>query len=69
MILETTTGKFITVTREFIRRMDRAELVAHLESRGMACYDDESTSLLREVALDDFENESSATDDDYRHFP
>jgi len=67
MILETSTGKFIAVTREFIRRMDRSELISHLESRGMACYDDESTSLLRETALDDYDNEANAND--YSHFP
>lgn len=69
MILETASGKFITVTREMIRRMTRRELVEHLEQRGMACYDDESTKLLRATALDDFDNEASTTADDYSHFP
>ena len=45
------------MTREFIERMNRAELVEWLEFRGMACYDDESTSLLRDTALDDFDSE------------
>ena len=52
-----------------IRRMTRRELVEHLEQRGMACYDDESTKLLRATALDDFDNEASTTADDYSHFP
>ena len=35
----------------------RDALVAYLESWGTACYDDESTSLLREAAIDTFETE------------
>ena len=46
------------MTREFIDRMSRAELEEWLEFRGFAVYDDESTSLLRDVALDDFDNEA-----------
>ena len=39
-------------------RMSRGELVEHLEWRGFACYDDESTSLLRETAKEDYFEES-----------
>ena len=37
--------------------MNRDELVIHLESRGTACYDDESTELLRQCAIEDWEGE------------
>jgi len=49
---------FRTMTREYIDRMSRAELEEWLEFRGFAVYDDESTSLLRDVALDDFDSEA-----------
>ena len=42
---------------EEVRRASRQELVAYLESWGTACYDDESTSLLREAAVETFETE------------
>jgi len=42
---------------EEIRRASRQELVAYLENWGTACYDDESTSLLREAAVETFETE------------
>ena len=42
---------------EDIKCASRMELVAYLESWGTACYDDESTSLLREAAIDTFETE------------
>jgi hypothetical protein len=35
----------------------RDELIQYLESWGTACFDDESTSLLREAAIDTFETE------------
>ena len=57
MILETIEGTFMAVTREYQERMTREELVDHLEQRGFACYDDESTSLLRSTALDDYDQE------------
>ena len=57
MIFEGINCGFRTMTREFIERMNRAELVEWLEFRGRACYDDESTSLLRDTALDDFDSE------------
>ena len=40
-----------------IKNATRQELVAYLESWGTACYDDESTSLLREAAIETFETE------------
>ena len=40
-----------------IKNASRSELVAYLESWGTACYDDESTSLLREAAIETFETE------------
>ena len=45
------------MTREDIKELDREELVTWLEFRGFACYDDESTSLLRETAIEDFDGE------------
>jgi len=39
---------------EDVKQASRMELVAYLESWGTACYDDESTSLLREAAVDTF---------------
>ena len=59
MLMETLDGTYFAVTREFIQRMTRAELIKHLEARGFACYDDEPTSLLRETALDDYDAEDS----------
>ena len=58
MVFEGMNCGFRTMTREFIERMSRSELVEWLEFRGMACYDDESTSLLRDVALDDYDQEA-----------
>ncbi len=40
-----------------IKQATRRELVAYLEAWGTACYDDESTSLLREAAVDTFKTE------------
>ena len=42
---------------EEVQNASRQELVQYLESWGTACYDDESTSLLREAAIDTFETE------------
>ena len=58
MIFEGMSCGFRAVTREFIERMTRAELEEWLEFRGFAVYDDESTTLLRDCALDDFDNEA-----------
>ena len=57
MYLETITGNFIEVSRRDLERASRSELVDYLESRGSACYDSESTELLREAALEDFDGE------------
>lgn len=40
-----------------IKQATRHELVEYLEAWGTACYDDESTSLLREAAIDTFQTE------------
>ena len=40
-----------------VKRATRQELVEFLESWGTACFDDESTSLLREAASDTFKTE------------
>ena len=58
MIFEGMNCGYRTMTREFIERMTREELVEWLEFRGTACYDDEPTSLLRDCALDDYDNEA-----------
>ena len=55
--LETITGNFVEVSRRDLERASRSELVDYLESRGSACYDDESTELLRAAALDDWDGE------------
>ena len=57
MFLETYTGDYIHVTREDIEQMPRSELEHYLMLRGIAAYDSESTSLLRETAIEDLENE------------
>jgi len=62
MYLETHTGDFIEKERSDFNWMSREELVAYLEARGTACYDDESTELLRECAIEDFDQEQAAAD-------
>jgi hypothetical protein len=42
-----------------VQSASRQELVEYLESWGTACYDDESTNLLREAAIDTFKTEGS----------
>jgi hypothetical protein len=42
---------------EQVRHAPRQELVEYLESWGTACYDDESTSFLREAAIETYETE------------
>ena len=54
--LERINGQFVDVNKRAIKNMSRSELVSHLESRGFACYDDESIKELRECALEDLEN-------------
>ena len=55
--LETITGNFVEVSRRDLERASRNELIDYLEARGSACYDDESTELLRAAALDDWDGE------------
>ena len=57
--LETITGNYVEVSRRDLERASRSELVDYLEARGSACYDDESTELLRAAALDDWDGENS----------
>ena len=57
MMLETHTGEYIEVSRRYLESAGRHQLVEFLEMRGSACYDDESTELLRDAALDDWDNE------------
>jgi len=42
---------------EDIQKASREEIIQYLEGWGVACYDDESTSLLREAAIDTFNTE------------
>jgi len=42
---------------EDIQEANREDIVQYLENWGTACYDDESTSLLREAAIETFETE------------
>ena len=55
--METRKGTFIEVSLQEIQQMTRQELVEFLELRGSACYDDESTELLRQCAIEDWEGE------------
>ena len=57
MLMETYKGTFIDVSLQEIQQMTRQELIDYLELRGTACYDDESTSMLRECAIEDWEGE------------
>ena len=57
MMLETYTGQFVEVSRRYLEDARRHQLVEYLELRGSACYDDESTELLRAAALDDWDGE------------
>tara|TARA_B100000427_G_scaffold300884_1_gene283640 strand:+ start:481 stop:660 length:180 start_codon:yes stop_codon:yes gene_type:complete len=57
MLMETRKGTFIEVSLQEIQQMTRQELVEFLELRGSACYDDESTELLRQCAIEDWEGE------------
>ena len=42
---------------EDIQRAGREEIIQYLEGWGIACYDDESTSLLRNTAIETFNME------------
>ena len=55
--METVTGAYVHITREDVERMTRHQLIEFLESRGTACYDDETTKDLRECAFQDVECE------------
>jgi len=57
MLLETYRGDYLEVTRKYLETATRVDLVEFLELRGSACYDEESTTLLREAALDDYDTE------------
>lgn len=59
MMIETYTGQYIEVSRRYLENAPRHQLVEFLELRGSACYDDESTDLLRAAALDDWDSEYS----------
>lgn len=56
--METCSGEFLAMDEQTIEGMNRGDLVQYLESRGIACYDDESTELLRECAIEDFRSEA-----------
>ena len=56
-ILETRKGTFIETSWQGIKSMNRKQLINHLELRGFACYDNDSTESLRETAIEDMENE------------
>ena len=60
LMLETITGNFIDVSRRDLENATRSMLVDYLEARGSACYDNESTELLRAAALDDWDHEYSS---------
>ena len=57
MYMETYRGAFVECSREYLEAARRHQLVEWLELRGVACYDDESTELLRDCALQDFDDE------------
>jgi hypothetical protein len=57
MLMETYKGTFLEVSLQEIQQMTRQELVEYLELRGSACYDSEPTALLRQCAIEDWENE------------
>tara|TARA_B100000902_G_scaffold367495_1_gene390141 strand:+ start:615 stop:842 length:228 start_codon:yes stop_codon:yes gene_type:complete len=59
MYLETVSGAFIEVSKHYIENAPRHQLVEYLEMRGSACFDSEPTELLREAALEDFEDEQA----------
>ena len=61
MELETYTGEYITMTIDELERASRRQIVAYLEARGIACYDDEPTELLRNAAVEDILSESDGS--------
>jgi hypothetical protein len=55
-------GMFATpegMNRDQIKTATRAELIDYLESWGFQCYDHESTSTLRDAALENYNTEES----------
>jgi len=62
MYLETHTGDFVHVDLNDLSRMSRQELISHLEARGTACFDNESTEELRQCAIEDLEGELASAD-------
>ena len=52
---ETQRGTFIAISVKTVEEMQRSQLIEYLEARGYACYDDESTSDLRETAFSDLD--------------
>ena len=56
--LETCSGAFFECSREYLETARRHQLIEWLELRGVACYDDESTELLRDCALQDWDDEN-----------
>ena len=57
MLMETHTGQFMEVELQQLQQMTREQLIKHLELRGFACYDHETTDLLRETAIEDWEGQ------------
>ncbi len=45
------------MSRQEINAMTREELIAYLTSWGFQCYDHETTSQLRDAALENYETE------------
>lgn len=57
LMFETITGNSICVSRRELEEASRSMLVDYLEARGCACYEYESTELLRAAALHDWDCE------------
>ncbi len=61
MLVETCTGEYIDITIRELRTASRKKIIQYLESRGVACYDDEPTDLLRQAAVEDVLSESDGS--------
>ena len=57
MYMETCRDGMVEMRREFLETARRHQLIEWLELRGVACYDDDPTELLRECALQDWDDE------------
>ena len=55
--IETCSGNFTYATVLEMETATREDIIFYLESRGVACYDDEPTELLRETAIEDIQGE------------